>query len=73
MNRKESIDAELARLHEEMADIHGTPCEVMQRICGYYRNTKHWNNGKASEYKDRKEYSTPSCDKSESMIQLHLG
>jgi anaerobic ribonucleoside-triphosphate reductase len=73
MNRKETIDQELTRLHAELADIHTPPCEVMQRICGYYRNTKHWNAGKASEYKDRKEYGTPSCDKLESVIQLHQG
>jgi anaerobic ribonucleoside-triphosphate reductase len=73
MDRKESIDAELARLHEEMADIHGTECEVLQRICGYYRNIKHFNKGKAEEVKQRKMYELPSCDKSESMIQLHLG
>lgn len=30
--------------------------EVYSRITGYYRPVKNWNDGKAQEYKDRKEY-----------------
>ncbi|TDT71861.1 ribonucleoside-triphosphate reductase class III catalytic subunit [Hypnocyclicus thermotrophus] len=30
--------------------------EVYSRITGYYRPLKHWNDGKSSEYKNRKEY-----------------
>ncbi|MEQ2497490.1 MULTISPECIES: ribonucleoside triphosphate reductase [Lachnospiraceae] len=30
--------------------------EVYSRITGYYRPIKNWNDGKAQEYKDRKEY-----------------
>lgn len=30
--------------------------EVYSRITGYYRPVKHWNNGKAEEFKERKEY-----------------
>jgi anaerobic ribonucleoside-triphosphate reductase len=37
--------------------------EVYSRIVGYIRPVAQWNNGKAEEYKDRKEYSvkSPGC------------
>ena len=34
----------------------GKNTEVWSRITGYYRPVQNWNNGKAQEYKDRKEY-----------------
>ena len=34
----------------------GSEVEVYSRITGYYRPIKNWNEGKAQEYKDRKEY-----------------
>ena len=34
----------------------GKEAEVYSRITGYYRPVKNWNDGKAQEYKDRKEY-----------------
>lgn len=34
----------------------GKETEVYSRITGYYRPLKNWNNGKAQEFKDRKEY-----------------
>ncbi|MDD3531735.1 MAG: anaerobic ribonucleoside-triphosphate reductase [Candidatus Shapirobacteria bacterium] len=34
-----------------------TPCEVYSRIVGYLRPVSQWNEGKASEYQMRKEYS----------------
>ena len=34
----------------------GEVCEVYSRITGYYRPIENWNDGKAQEYKDRKEY-----------------
>ena len=34
--------------------------EVYSRIVGYIRPIAQWNNGKAEEYKDRKEYSVKS-------------
>ena len=36
--------------------ICGKDTEVYSRITGYYRPVKNWNDGKAQEYKDRKEY-----------------
>lgn len=35
----------------------GKETEVYSRITGYYRPVKHWNDGKQSEYINRKEYS----------------
>lgn len=34
----------------------GEVCEVYSRITGYYRPIKNWNDGKAQEFEDRKEY-----------------
>ena len=34
----------------------GKTTEVYSRITGYYRPVQNWNDGKAQEYKDRKEY-----------------
>ena len=34
----------------------GKETEVYSRITGYYRPIKHWNDGKKSEYTNRKEY-----------------
>ena len=36
--------------------ICGGKTEVYSRITGYYRPVQNWNDGKAQEYKDRKEY-----------------
>jgi len=38
----------------------GEETEVYSRITGYYRPVKNWNDGKATEFKHRKEYN-PSC------------
>ncbi|MFA5052927.1 MAG: ribonucleoside triphosphate reductase [Parcubacteria group bacterium] len=37
----------------------GSECEIWSRVVGYYRPVKHWNKGKQSEFKDRKEYVVP--------------
>ncbi len=34
----------------------GKPTEIWSRITGYYRPIQNWNDGKAQEYKERKEY-----------------
>lgn len=40
----------------EKCDQCGEEVEVYSRITGYYRPVKNWNDGKAQEYIDRKEY-----------------
>lgn len=40
----------------EKCDKCGEQVEVYSRITGYYRPVKNWNDGKAQEYIDRKEY-----------------
>ncbi|MFA4999627.1 MAG: ribonucleoside triphosphate reductase [Parcubacteria group bacterium] len=37
----------------------GSECEIWSRVVGYYRPVNHWNKGKQSEFKDRKEYKIP--------------
>lgn len=31
-----------------------TRCEIWSRVCGYLRPTARWNDGKISEFKNRK-------------------
>ncbi len=33
-----------------------TPCEVYSRVVGYLRPVNQWNDGKQSEYSDRKTF-----------------
>ena len=40
----------------------GEETEVYSRITGYYRPIKNWNDGKRSEYKNRKEYNPCCCE-----------
>ncbi len=40
----------------------GEETEVYSRITGYYRPVKNWNDGKAQEFKDRKDYSVSFID-----------
>ena len=37
--------------------------EVYSRVVGYYRPVQQWNKGKASEFKDRKYFSSDSVKK----------
>lgn len=50
---KEQIELKISTLENELANVHGTECEVYARIVGYYRSVKNWNAGKAEEYKHR--------------------
>jgi len=38
-----------------------TPCEVYSRIVGYIRPVQQWNEGKQSEFDDRKEFEVNGC------------
>ncbi len=33
--------------------------EVYSRVCGYFRPVSNWNEGKKSEFEDRKTYKEP--------------
>lgn len=33
-----------------------TKCEIYARVCGYLRPVNQWNDGKASEFQDRKNF-----------------
>lgn len=49
----EEIDTELLRCEYDLNHYEGTPCEVYQRIVGYYRSVANWNPGKKAEYAKR--------------------
>jgi hypothetical protein len=52
MDRK-AIEARIAQLRGELAQVEGTPTEVYSRIVGYYRSVRNWNAGKRQEYDER--------------------
>ena len=57
MNKRiEEINNKILKLKQEQENIKGTECEIWSRIVGYYRNIKHWNEGKSEEYKQRKNF-----------------
>lgn len=43
----------------------GNPTETYSRITGYYRPVQHWNDGKSSEFKQRKTYEINGVDLNE--------
>lgn len=54
MRDLETVEAEIARTKEALANVKGTETEVYARIVGYYRSVRNWNNGKRDEYGQRK-------------------
>jgi len=40
----------------ENQELKRQPCEVYSRVVGYIRPVAQWNDGKQSEFRDRKEY-----------------
>ncbi|MGI5173666.1 hypothetical protein H0R92_08705 [Treponema sp. OMZ 840] len=67
MNEKRTIaeiDADIAHIQKELAEVRGTETEVYSRIVGYYRSVRNWNKGKRDEYNHRKQFvyeTVPSC------------
>lgn len=53
---EEEIKKKIAKLKEEIKDVHGTPCSVYSRVVGYLRPVQSFNNGKVEEYRLRKLY-----------------
>ena len=43
----------IALLETRLPTIKGTPCDVYDRITGYYQPRRNWNAGKAQEGKER--------------------
>lgn len=54
MRTLQEIEADIARVKEDLRDVHGTTTEVYARIVGYYRSVRNWNRGKREEYNHRK-------------------
>jgi ribonucleoside-triphosphate reductase (formate) len=44
-----------------------TKCEVYSRVCGYLRPVKQWNEGKQSEFRDRKEFTLQNLEGGENL------
>lgn len=54
MRKVAEIEADIAKVKAEMANVRGTTTEVYARIVGYYRSVRNWNPGKREEYAQRK-------------------
>jgi hypothetical protein len=52
----ESIDREIAELQARLPLVEGTPCQVFDRVTGYYQPVQNWNPGKMQEFKERKRF-----------------
>ena len=52
----------------ETCPICGRSTEIYSRITGYYRPLKNWNDGKAHEYEDRKEYKNTQKEPADSSV-----
>ena len=57
------IKLKIEQLKEDLADVHGSPCEVFSRVVGYLRPVQNWNKGKKQEYFLRKKFNVCSCGK----------
>ena len=51
-----TIEADIQRTKEALANVKGTETEVYARIVGYYRSVRNWNKGKRDEYNLRKQF-----------------
>lgn len=66
----ETLEAEITKTQAEIANTHGTPCEVYARIVGYYRAVQNWNKGKSAEEKQRKMFDVSNLD---GLQKAHFG
>ncbi len=53
MRNVAEIESDIAKVRDELQDVHGTTTEVYARIVGYYRSVRNWNRGKREEYNHR--------------------
>ncbi len=47
---RQVIETKISEIKAEMADVHGTKCEVYSRVVGYLRPVQGWNKGKKEEF-----------------------
>ncbi len=59
----DQVNAEIAQVQQELADVHGTKTEVYARIVGYYRAVRNWNKGKSDEFKLRKMFTLEASNR----------
>lgn len=55
------IEAKISELKGQMKDVHGSPCEVFSRVCGYLTRVQGWNAGKKEEFALRKKFKAKCC------------
>ena len=48
------VENKISELKKQMADVHGSKCEVYSRVVGYLRPVQNWNKGKREEFTMRK-------------------
>jgi len=60
---EQELKTKINTIKEEMKDVHGTPCEVFSRVCGYLRPVQNYNKGKKQEFFMRKMFNVCSCGK----------
>lgn len=58
---------------KETIDMKKVPCEVWARCVGYYRPVKAWNEGKKSEFQDRKPFYIENVDTRSVMVFTKFG
>lgn len=61
MRTLQEIDADIEKVQNALAQVHGNEAEVYTRIVGYYRSVRNWNKGKREEYGHRKLFQPNGC------------
>jgi hypothetical protein len=56
----EAIDREIAELQARLPLVEGSPCQVLDRVTGYYQPVQNWNAGKRQEFNERKRFKVPA-------------
>lgn len=51
---RQAVENQISELKKEMAEAHGSKCEVYSRVVGYLRPVQNWNSGKKEEFAMRK-------------------
>lgn len=67
---EQEIKVKIKELKSEMADLHGTPCQVYSRVVGYLRPVQSWNDGKIEEFKVRKFYNAGNGELAKDMANI---
>lgn len=69
MRTLKEIDADIEKVQDALAQVHGNEAEVYTRIVGYYRSVRNWNKGKREEYGHRKLFQTSGCCSNDQFVK----